>query len=121
MMEPCTLVVDDSQSSRRLLSALLRREGYLVTTAASASEALVLAATSEFALVCTDLELPGMDGCALTRALLSRFPGVPVVAVTGHGCGPRLVDAMASGCRGHIAKPLNVRTFGGDLARILAA
>ncbi len=59
------LVVDDELSMREFLSILLEREGYEVTVADSAEEALRLMDTALFDLVLSDVNMPGLSGIEL--------------------------------------------------------
>jgi CheY-like chemotaxis protein len=76
------MVVDD-EGIRDLLSIALSGMGYDVITASSGNEALNLSLKSSFALVLTDLEMPGMDGWNLASRIKNRFPGIPVILMTG--------------------------------------
>lgn len=78
------MVVDDDEGIRHLLSIALSGMGYDVITAGSGNEALNLSLKSSFALVLTDLEMPGMDGWNLASRIKNRFPGTPVILMTGY-------------------------------------
>lgn len=70
------LIVDDDEVMRELLSALLEVYGYQVVVAESGEDALaVLAAPNPPELILTDLQMPGLEGEALTRALRTSAPG----------------------------------------------
>jgi CheY-like chemotaxis protein len=77
------LVVDDEEGIREILSTVLSGMGYEVVTANSGTEALNLFPRSSFALVLTDLEMPGMDGWNLASRIRDTSPDIPVVAMTG--------------------------------------
>lgn len=77
------LVVDDEPLVREVLARLLRLRGHEVAQAASAMEALEIAARQPFDAVLTDLGMPGMNGRALALALHERYPGLPVMLLTG--------------------------------------
>jgi CheY-like chemotaxis protein len=77
------LVVDDEEGIREVLSTVLSGMGYEVVTANSGTQALNLFLRSSFALVLTDLEMPGMDGWNLASRIKDRSPDIPVVAMTG--------------------------------------
>ena len=77
------MVVDDEEGIRKVLSTALSGMGYEVVTANSGTEALNLFLKSSFALVLTDLEMPGMDGWDLASRIKDRFPNIPVVLMTG--------------------------------------
>jgi chemotaxis protein histidine kinase CheA/CheY-like chemotaxis protein len=73
------LVVDDSLPTREIESEILLAEGYKVDTAADGAEALTAAKSSSYDLICTDLNMPIMDGFMLTENIrkneeLSRIP-----------------------------------------------
>jgi two-component system cell cycle sensor histidine kinase/response regulator CckA len=79
------LLVDDEAPLRRLAERALRRAGHEVVVAEDAEAALSLL---EEGLVpghlVSDVAMPGMDGLALARALRGRFPGLPVLLVSGY-------------------------------------
>ena len=73
------LVVDDSRPTREIESEILSSEGYLVDTAADGAEALKAAKNKQYDLICTDINMPIMDGFMLTENIkkneeLSRIP-----------------------------------------------
>jgi DNA-binding NtrC family response regulator len=78
------MVVDDDEGIRHILSIALSRMGYEVLSAGSGTEAFNLFLKSSFALVLTDLEMPGMDGLNLASRIKDRFPTIPVILMTGH-------------------------------------
>ena len=64
-MKGSILVVDDEKGQRDILKTILEREGYDVSTAHSAAEALRFFCENLFDVVLTDLKMPGMDGIEL--------------------------------------------------------
>lgn len=84
--EPASvLVVDDEEMIRQLLSELLERRGFQVTTASNGEKALEALEEQPHDLVLVDLIMPGMDGRELIAALRRdpRWRHLPVVVVTG--------------------------------------
>ncbi|MBV1797991.1 ATP-binding protein [Siccirubricoccus sp. G192] len=79
------LLVEDEAPLRRLAALLLQRAGHEVLAAESAEAALGLLADSPppDALV-SDVAMPGQDGLELARDLRSRWPGLPVVLLSGY-------------------------------------
>ncbi|MDR2499840.1 MAG: response regulator [Treponema sp.] len=78
-MRKSILVVDDSLPTREIEGEILQAEGYKVDTAADGSEALQSAKANHYDLICTDLNMPIMDGFLLTENIrkndeLSRIP-----------------------------------------------
>ncbi len=83
------------------------REGaldYLVKVA-NAEEALAALRSEHFALVISDVNMPGMDGHGLLRTLRERHPGVPMVLMTAFAQVERAVDAMREGALDYLVKP----------------
>lgn len=81
---PRILVVEDSDDSRRLLSIYLRREGYQVVEARDGVEALESVAQDAFDLICSDVQMPRMDGYDLCRQLKkdTRTETIPIILIT---------------------------------------
>ena len=79
------LLVDDDPAVRHLVRTILNREGYQVLEAADGNNALTLARKLGGAidLIVTDIEMPGMDGRALGKAIRETYPNVPVIYISG--------------------------------------
>ena len=105
------LAVDDNEINRLVLADMLAQEGAQVTCLAGGREALDhLAGTgpARYQIVLTDIQMPDMDGYALTRALQAACPGLPVLGLTAHA-GPEARDAcIAAGMRAHLPKPFEL-------------
>ncbi len=99
------LVVDDQESMRVLLQDMLSVMGYEVSVAEGGEEALATMAGGRFDLVLTDLNMPGMDGSALLKAVKADYPGVPVIIITGYGTFHTEKRVMREGADGYISKP----------------
>lgn len=80
------LVVDDQRVARRLLYRVLTEEGYRVFEAASAEEALsVLELAHRYVhLIMLDVVMPAVDGVQLGRHILSRWPSLRLLYMSGH-------------------------------------
>jgi two-component system, NtrC family, response regulator AtoC len=98
------LVADDELNMRRVLEAMLRREGYDVVTAANGVEALG-GMSADIHTVITDLKMPGLDGMGLLRRLAIDYPDVPVVMITAHGSVENAVEAVKLGAFDYLEKP----------------
>ncbi len=101
------LLVDDDERLRNAAGKVLSAEGYRVTRAGSAREALELLQEPGVALVISDLFLPDLDGNALLQQIRERRPEVEVVMITGHGNVEKAVEAMKLGAYDFIEKPLD--------------
>ncbi|MGE5183595.1 MAG: sigma-54-dependent transcriptional regulator, partial [Acidobacteriota bacterium] len=103
-MQPAKiLVADDEQNLRRVLAALLRREGHDVVQAASGLEAIEHLADVD--VVITDLRMPGADGMEVLRTASRNHPHVPVIMITAYGSVGQAVEAIKAGAFDYIEKP----------------
>ncbi len=91
------LIVDDEVNIRRVLAAMLKREGYEATTAADGEQALAVLAKTPVDVVVTDLVMPRMGGMDLLRRVSADFPDVPVIVITAHGSVDSAVAALKAG------------------------
>ena len=107
--KPHALVVDDAPDITTLLAIMLRRAGYEVTTALSATDALAAARDRSFDLVVSDIGMPVMDGYALVTALraLPDYRSVPIIAVTGFDRYDDRERALQAGFNAHLKKPID--------------
>jgi len=79
------LVVDDDPSIRLILKRYLEREGYSVDEACDGVDALTLAESKSYDLVVSDLIMPGKEGLETIKELLSKQPGLKIIAISGGG------------------------------------
>ncbi|QGM98160.1 hybrid sensor histidine kinase/response regulator [Methylocystis parvus] len=104
---PRILLVDDKQFFRDMLAPVLLAAGYEVTTAASGREALALIERGlRVHLAVTDIDMPEMDGYALSRALL-QAPGLenlPIVALAPQRTASAVEVATLCGARAVVGK-----------------
>jgi DNA-binding NtrC family response regulator len=114
------LVVDDQESMRSLLRDMLEVIGYGVTLADGGEEALRLMEFTQFDLVLTDLNMPGMDGTALLRAIKSTYADLPVVIITGYGTFHTEKRVMREGANGYISKPCTLTKIENTLAGVFS-
>jgi two-component system, cell cycle response regulator DivK len=107
------LVVDDNAQNLKLARVLLRAEGYEVRTAVDAEEALRELEWFSPELILMDLQLPGMDGLELTRRLKAdpMRSDIAIIALTAYAMKGDEAKAMAAGCDGYVAKPIDVEAL----------
>jgi CheY-like chemotaxis protein len=79
------LVVDDEDTVRNMLRAILTKFNFRVLTAGDGADALLQVAEhqTELRAVITDLHMPNMDGLSFVRVLKGRLPGVGIIVVSG--------------------------------------
>jgi CheY-like chemotaxis protein len=107
------LVVEDNKPNMELVTALLETFHCKVLQAWTAEEGIRIAGTESPALILMDISLPGMDGLTATAALKKdpATKNIPVVALTAHAMKGDEEKALAAGCVGYIAKPIDTRAF----------
>jgi len=99
------LVVDDAAVDRRLVGGLLAKGKDLqVEFAASGEEALSRLPELKPALVVTDLVMPGMSGLELVSQIVTGYPGIPVILMTGKGSEEIAVKALKAGAASYVPK-----------------
>jgi CheY-like chemotaxis protein len=120
MAEPI-LVIEDNVVNARLLTFLLNQEGYETRAVGDAQEALAALEEFEPKLIMMDLQLPGMDGLALTRALKAdaKWRRVVIVALTAYAMKGDEERARQAGCDGYVSKPIDTRTLPALVAELL--
>lgn len=102
------LVVDDEQSLREVLSIMLKRAGYAVTSATDGEEAVELLQKEIFDLVITDLRMPNVDGLEVLKAVKSTSPETVVLIITAFASADSAVEAMKQGAYDYLTKPFQV-------------
>jgi CheY-like chemotaxis protein len=109
------LLVDDNAINLKLISFVLRRDGFECHTAGSAEQALEMLADFLPDLVLLDVQLPGMSGLDLTRMLrLKReTKDLIILAITASAMKGDQEAAMAAGFDGFLTKPINTRELSG--------
>ena len=100
-------IVDDEADMRQSISQWLALSGFDTETYASAEEALKGIGPEFPGVVVSDIKMPGMDGMALLKRLMSLDSGLPVIMITGHGDVPMAVEAMRIGAYDFLEKPFN--------------
>ncbi|HNW91721.1 MAG TPA: sigma-54 dependent transcriptional regulator [bacterium] len=107
--KPAVLVVDDDPGGGAALAEALAALPVTVTRAESGDAAMRALDATEFALVITDLVLPGIDGMEVLRRAQQLWPDTEVIVVTGYGSIERAVAAMSAGAFTFLTKPLNLQ------------
>jgi two-component system, NtrC family, response regulator AtoC len=101
------LIVEDEANMRRILSAMLSREGFSVRTAEDGLQALQALAGDPDQLVISDLRMPNMDGLELLGQIKRRGLRTELILITAHGSVETAVEAMKQGAFDYITKPFD--------------
>ena len=109
------LLVEDDAIVADALSGLLQAQGHCVVHAGHALAALTEVATHRFDIAFVDLDLPGMDGCALVRQLRAQGVGIALVAISARADADAEAETAAAGFDGFLRKPLTAAMLGDAL------
>ncbi|MGL4617808.1 MAG: PAS domain S-box protein, partial [Chroococcidiopsis sp.] len=115
------LLVDDDADTCEFLSAALEENGAIVTTAASAAEAIQILARSRPDLLLSDIGMPETDGYELIRTIrsLASARSIPAIALTAYATNADRERAIAAGFQHHFAKPLDVEAVVTSIIELL--
>lgn len=115
------LLVEDNPMNRRVAEFLLKAQGYVVFEARDGQEARELAEKHVPDLILMDLQLPGVDGFATTRAIKQNAvtKNIPIVALTAYAMAGDAERAIEAGCDGYITKPIDPDEFPKTVASFL--
>ena len=115
------LIVDDSTTMRQMVSFTLTSAGHKVLEAESGDKAIVLAKSNTFDLVIADVNMPGMNGIDLVRALraLPEYKFTPVLVLTTEDSVALKQKGKSAGATGWIVKPFNPEVLLSILNKVL--
>ncbi|MCP3142007.1 sigma-54-dependent transcriptional regulator [Pyxidicoccus xibeiensis] len=101
------LVIDDEVNLRKVLAAMLRRDGFDVTVAENGEQGLAEFHKNGADIVVTDLVMPKVGGMEVLGTVRAANPDVPVIIITAHGTVDSAVDAIKAGAFDYITKPFD--------------
>ena len=103
--DPKVLVVDDEENIRHMLTLLLKKEGYAVTTAQDGRDALESIEKHDFDAVLCDLRMPNLDGMGFLHELATRGAAATVIVMSAYADIDDALDAIKAGAYDYVAKP----------------
>ena len=115
------LIADDNAASLELLKDALAAPGYRIIESSDGSDALLKVQSETPDIVLLDIQMPGLDGFEVLRAIRGLQPPVPcrVLAVTAFVMDGDRDRMLASGFDGYIAKPVSISHVREQVRRIL--
>ena len=113
------LIVDDEAVLRKNLVRFLTRTGHDVDSAASAEEALSKLETVDYAVVITDLKMPGVGGEALLKTVTAEYPETLVLIITAFASLESAIQALRHGAQDYLLKPLSLDEVSRKVDRLL--
>jgi two-component system chemotaxis response regulator CheY len=104
---PRLMIVDDVTAIRQIVTKVFQDVGYQVTEASRGDEAFELAKLKRVHLVITDVNMPGMSGLELIKALrgLNTYKVTPILILARDASDENIKKAQALGASGFIEKP----------------
>lgn len=116
------LVVDDDTLMREVLKALLRDEGFTVAgEAKDGLSALAQVERTQPDLICLDVNMPGMSGLEVLKAIKAKFMDCRVVMISGDSSMTTVREAVGYGAVGFIVKPFKAARVGAALRAAMRA
>ena len=119
------LVVDDNDVNQLYLQHLLRKNGHTPIPAVDGCQALAVVATHPVDCILMDIQLPDMDGMAVTKAIREGAggavnpPAVPILALTAYAMPSDRQRCLAAGMNAHIAKPVDADSLVNTLSQFV--
>ncbi|GAB4389481.1 MAG: sigma-54 dependent transcriptional regulator [Thermodesulfovibrionales bacterium] len=102
------LVAEDEEITLNNILDTLREEGFEVSGTRDGAGAMAMVEKDDFALLVTDIKMPGMDGMELLERVKEKYPEMEVIIITGFGSVSSAVEAMKKGARDYITKPFDL-------------
>jgi CheY-like chemotaxis protein len=117
------LVVEDVPSQQKLLVTMLGKYGHTAFAADDGQSAIDIVQREPFDIILMDVQMPGMDGLAATRAIRAyeaeHGGHVPIVAITAHALGGDAERCLAAGADAYLRKPVNLVELMALLKRLI--
>ncbi len=116
------LVVDDSATVRKFVSASLTMQGFTVIAACDGMDALEKLPSSTFDLVITDLNMPNMDGFELIRSLRDnpQYREVPIIILSSLSDSASMETGRALGVNSYLMKPFSLEKIQYEVAKYIS-
>ena len=120
-MEKSVLIVDDCDTTRKLLSYIVRERGFKIVGASNGIEALEILATTPIDIVLTDLNMPQMDGYELSRSLRRQeaYKDLPIVMITTEASEADKKLGMDAGVTTYLSKPISTQRLLYEIEKLI--
>ena len=116
---PTILVVDDEEGIREAISQFLGSQGYATEDCESAEEALEKLQRGSYALIVTDMKLPGIDGIEFSKRVKKTAADSSIVVITAYGNIPNALEAIRFGADDYLLKPFTLQALDHSVRKVL--
>ena len=101
------LIIEDEESIRRVLKKVLidENQSFKIIEACDGVQAIDMVKSNKLDLILCDIKMPKKDGIELLQFLMSDYPEIPVIMISGHGDLETAVESMRLGAFDYISKP----------------
>ena len=101
------LIIEDEESIRRVLKKVLidENQSFKIIEACDGLQAIDMVKSNKLDLILCDIKMPKKDGIEVLRFLMSDYPEIPVIMISGHGDLETAVESMRLGAFDYISKP----------------
>jgi len=105
---PKILIVDDDESIRKVLAAVLEESGYMIDAAENGKEAIEKTDKNFYNLALVDIRLPDIEGSKLIAMMKETTPRMRKIIITGFPSLQNAVEALNKGADAYIIKPFDM-------------
>ncbi len=102
------LIVDDDENIRKVLTAILEDEGYIVESVDTAKKAMERTRRKFYNLALIDIRLPDMEGTELLTRMRNTTPKIRKIIITGYPTLQNAVEAVNRGADAYVLKPFQM-------------
>lgn len=113
------LVVDDDEAVRGLIAGMIAREGYVCGVAADADEAIARLQSEPYALMISDINMPGKTGLDLLHIVRDEYQDLAAIMVTAVNDRSVAIDSLRIGAYGYLTKPFETNELIFNVANAL--
>ncbi len=120
-MSKTILVVDDSDTTRKLISYMVKSMGYKTVGAVNGLDALEKLAQNDIALVLTDLNMPQMDGLELAKSIRGddNYKEMPIIMISTESEEEDRKKGMEAGVDQYLTKPVTSKWLSYQIGKLL--
>jgi len=117
------LIVDDSPTEIHVLTAMLEKNGYVVSTAASGEEGIEKARSEKPDLILMDVVMPGMNGFQAARSISSESEtsSIPIIIVSTKDQETDKMWGLRQGAKDYVTKPANEKELVSKISALLGS